>query len=47
MKKETVTIESLLKIIELLTAQNKLLEQKVDYLTRQIFTKKSEKLPDG
>jgi len=47
MKKETVTIESLLKTIELLTAQNKLLEQKVDYLTRQIFTKKSEKLPDG
>ncbi len=47
MKKETVTMESLLKIIELLTAQNKLLEQKVDYLTRQIFVKKSEKLPDG
>ena len=47
MKKETVTMESLLKIIELLTAQNTLLEQKVDYLTRQIFAKKSEKLPDG
>ena len=25
----------------------KLLEQKVDYLTRQLFSQKSEKLPDG
>ena len=47
MKKETVTIKSLLEIIEQLTTQNKLLEQKVDYLTRQIFAKKSEKLPNG
>ena len=42
------------KINEELIAQNnkkdiqiKLLEQKVDYLTRQIFSQKSEKLPDG
>ena len=30
-----------------LIVQNKLLEQKVDYLTRQLFSHKSEKLPDG
>jgi len=32
---------------ELKNQQIKLLEQKIDYLTRQIFSKKSEKLPDG
>ena len=42
------------KIIEDLIAQNeasnnkiKLLEQKIDYLLRQQFLSKSEKLPDG
>lgn len=35
------------KINAELVTQNKLLEQKVDYLTRQLFSQKSEKLPDG
>lgn len=35
------------KIIEEQAVQNKLLEQKVDYLTRQLFSQRSEKLPDG
>ena len=39
--------EELIAKNDLLFAQNKLLEQKVDYLTRQLFAKKSEKLPDG
>lgn len=58
MSKQEISIQILLKnmqksldekdkIIEELIAKNKLLEQKVDYLTRQIFSQKSEKLPDG
>ena len=42
------------EIIAKLIAQNKLLksqiklqDQKIDYLTRQLFSQKSEKLPDG
>ena len=35
------------KIIEKQAAQIKLQNQKIDYLTRQLFSKKSEKLPDG
>jgi len=45
-KKDEI-IKELLKQNELKNQQIKLLEQKVDYLTRQIFSKKSEKLSNG
>jgi len=45
-KKDKI-IEEILEQNELKNQQIKLLEQKVDYLTRQIFSQKSEKLPDG
>ena len=35
------------KIIEEQATQIKLQAQKIDYLTRQLFSHKSEKLPDG
>jgi len=35
------------RIIEEQAAHIKLQDQKIDYLTRQLFSQKSEKLPDG
>ena len=45
--KKDKTIQELLAQNNTLKEHIKLLDQKIDYLTRQLFVKKSEKLPDN
>ena len=45
--KKDKTIQELLAQNNTLKEHIKLLDQKIDYLTRQLFSQKSEKLPDG
>lgn len=47
MNKQTVTIESLSKIIEQQQHHIKLLEEKIDFLVRQKFSSSSEKFPSN